>query len=78
MATDSQNLPLPSQNLRVPSWIVDFDIPMRDVVIPNNCLQMLERIYIDHGFSHCKSVSQCTELITQVSWIWYHIVIYKY
>ena len=55
-----------SRKLSVPQWIVDWDIPMRNVELSSDMREKLVEIYREEGFLFCDDVAQCTDLITQV------------
>jgi hypothetical protein len=58
--------PEQSRSLHVPDWIVDWDIPMRNVVFSEEILQKVEKVYETGLLEHCHGVQHCVEFITQV------------
>lgn len=70
MATSADGTALPARELSVPDWVVEADIPMLPVVIPEEVIQSIEE-----GLStksrvkrtSCKTVNDAIELITQVT-----------
>ena len=68
MATSSQGSALPTRELRVPAWVVDADIPMLPVVIPQNVLGKLEEDLAmqNRKAACCFGLEEVVELITQV------------
>jgi hypothetical protein len=54
------------RRLKVPSWIVDSDIPLHPVAFENGALEALEDLVLDRMLSHCSTKAQAINLITQV------------
>jgi tRNA-Thr(GGU) m(6)t(6)A37 methyltransferase TsaA len=76
--SDSLPLPLPmsvaassslfkEKRLKVPSWIIDSDIPLHPVVFEDSALEALDDLILDRLLAHCSSSAQAIDLITQVS-----------
>jgi tRNA-Thr(GGU) m(6)t(6)A37 methyltransferase TsaA len=76
--SDSLPLPLPmsvaasssvfkERRLKVPSWIIDSDIPLHPVIFEDSALEALDDLILDRLLAHCSSSVQATDLITQVS-----------
>lgn len=69
MATSADGSALPVRELQVPSWVVEADIPMLPVVIPDSVLQSIDDGLFRLGrkkLVSCNSVQDAVELITQV------------
>lgn len=66
MACNMDGSPLQSTKLRVPGWIVDWDIPMRQVSFSAGSLDQLAAIAQQGGLRLCRDTAHCQELITQV------------
>jgi hypothetical protein len=66
MATSSDGVPLISKKLKVPSWIVDADIPMQHVRILPAVRQQLHTILTRGLMKFCNSVEEFSELTAQV------------
>ena len=75
---DSPPLPLPmsvaatssvfkERRLKVPSWIIDSDIPLHPVIFEAPALEALDDLILDRLLAHCSSSTQAIDLITQVS-----------
>lgn len=68
MATSSQGSALPVRQLSVPAWVVDADIPMLPVVIPQHVLARFkeELVLSKKGLVCTGSVEEAVDLIMQV------------
>ena len=55
------------RRLKVPSWIIDSDIPLHPVIFEAPALEALDDLILDRLLAHCSSSTQAIDLITQVS-----------
>lgn len=54
------------RRLKVPSWIIDSDIPLHPVKFDDCALEVLDDLILDRLLAHCSSSGQAIDLITQV------------
>ena len=54
------------RRLKVPSWIIDSDIPLHPVNFDDCALEVLDDLILDRLLAHCSSSGQAIDLITQV------------
>lgn len=57
---------IPLTSLRVPSWIYESDIPLREVNFTEQSLQALEELEISQQFKYCHNKQHAIQLIKQV------------
>lgn len=70
MAIAADGTPLNTRQLSVPEWVVEADIPMLPVLIPDTVRQSIERGVDRTGRKRpwcCSTAQEAVELITQVS-----------
>lgn len=53
------------RKLRVPSWIIDSDIPLHPVAFDICALEALSDLILDRVLSHCSTTTEAIDLITQ-------------
>ena len=54
------------RRLKVPSWIIDSDIPLHPVVFNECALETLSDLVLDRMLSHCRTSTEAIDLIKQV------------
>ena len=54
------------RQLKVPSWIIDSDIPLHPVNFDDSALEGLDNLVLDKLMHHCTSAAHAMDLITQV------------
>ena len=75
----SESLPLPmsvaasfngsiyeERKLKVPSWIIDSDVPLHPVAFDVSAIEALNDLILDRMLSHCSTSTEAVDLITQV------------
>jgi hypothetical protein len=65
-AVDENGQPLQPTPLKVPAWIYEADIPMREVRFSGAAMTALECLGDGKEFKFCKDTTQALQLIRQV------------
>jgi tRNA-Thr(GGU) m(6)t(6)A37 methyltransferase TsaA len=55
------------RQLKVPSWIIDSDIPLHPVNFDDCAVEALDNLVLDKVMHHCNSAAHAMDLITQVT-----------